>query len=188
MFINIKSGVYRAACIAPFLIPIATDPAHAQIHFDDFASSDQLSLVGDARVSGTVLRIAPARGDKAGAFWFRDKQFVGSGFETTFRFQLTHQDRLFYRGADGFAFVLQNSGPDALGGRGSAAGFGVSDSIGTPPHAGIPWAVAVFFDTYQNKEEGDPSSNYIGIRANGGPPLHAGPRRVWLPHRTSAPM
>lgn len=155
--------------------------SHAQIRFDDFRSSDRLSLVGDARVSGDVLRITPAKEDKAGAFWFRDKQPVGAGFDTTFQFQLTHQDRIFFRGADGFAFVVQNSGPDALGGKGSAAGFGVSDSIGTPPHDGIPWAVAVFFDTYRNKEEDDPSSNYIGIRAAGGPPVSH-----WPPPRLAA--
>ena len=78
---------------------------------------------------------------------FCDKRPMRSGFETTFQFQLTYQDRLFYHGADGFAFVLQNSGPEALGGMGSAGGFRVADSIGTPSHTGIPWAVAVFFDT-----------------------------------------
>lgn len=183
MFTNVQRGLYPAAWITFFLVAIAATPAQAQIHFDDFASSDELSLVGDATVFGKVLRITPARGDKAGAFWFRDKQSVGSGFETTFRFQLTRHDRLFYRGADGFAFVVQNSGPDALDGMGSAGGFGVSDSIGTPPHAGIPWAVAVFFDTYRNKEEGDPSSNYIGIRANGGPPVTR-----WPPARLAASL
>ena len=93
---------------------VATDRAQAQIHFDDFASSEELSLVGDARVSGKVLRITRAKAEEAGAFWFRDKQPVRSGFETTFQFQLTHQDWLFFHGADGFAFVLQNSGPEAL--------------------------------------------------------------------------
>ena len=160
---------------------MATDRAHAQIHFDDFTSSEGLSLVGDARVSGKVLRITPAKAEEAGAFWFREKQSVGSGFDTTFQFQLTHQDRLFFHGADGFAFVLQDSGLEALGGMGSAGGFGVADSIGTPSHTGIPWAVAVFFDTYRNKEEADPSSNYIGIRANGGPPVTG-----WPPARLAA--
>jgi hypothetical protein len=174
-------GRCRAAWIAFFLVAIATGRAHAQIHFDNFASSAGLSLVGDARVSGKVLRITRAKAEKSGAFWFRDKQSVRLGFDTTFQFQLTHQDRLFYHGADGFAFVVQNSGPDALGGMGSAAGFGVSDSSGVPPHAGIPWAVAVFFDTYRNKEEGDPSANYIGIRANGGPPV-----THWPPPRLAA--
>jgi Legume lectin domain len=176
-----EPGRCRAACIAFFLVAIATDRAHAEIHFDDFASSEGLSQVGDARVSGKVLRITRARAEQSGAFWFREKQSVLSGFDTTFQFQLTKQDRLFYRGADGFAFVVQNSGPEALGGMGSAGGFGVADSIGTPPHAGIPWAVAVFFDTYRNEEEADPSSNYIGIRANGGPPVTS-----WPPSRLAA--
>jgi len=163
-----ETGRRCAALLVFFLVAIATDRAHAQIRFDDFTSSEGLSLVGDAKVSGKVLRLTPARAQKSGAFWFRDKQLVGSGFETTFQFQLTHQNWFSpWRGTDGFAFVLQNSGPDALGGMGSALGFGVGDS--TWPHPGIPNAVAVFFDTYRNKEEGDPSSNYIGIRAYGGP-------------------
>jgi len=159
---------YRAAWIGFFLVATSAERAPAQIYFTDFASSEGLSLVGDARVSGKVLRITPARGRKVGAFWFRDKQLVGSGFETTFQFQLTHQNRFPpWQGTDGFAFVLQNSGPDALGGMGSALGFGVGDR--TWPHRGIPNTVAVFFDTYRNREEGDPSSNYIGIRAYGDP-------------------
>jgi len=176
-----EPGPWRAVCIAISLVAVANSRAPAQIHFGDFASSEQLSLVGDARVSGNVLRITPAKADKAGAFWFREKQPVRAGFDTTFQFQLTHQDRIFFRGADGFAFVVQNSGPDALGGKGSAAGFGVSDAMGTPKHDGIPWAVAVFFDTYRNDEEDDPSSNYIGIRANGGPPVTR-----WPPSRLAA--
>ena len=161
-------GRCRAAWVVFFLVAIATDRAHAQIHFDDFSSGEGLSLVGDARVSDKVLRITRTRAAISGAFWFREKQSVQSGFETTFQFQLTHQNQFSpWRGTDGFAFVLQNSGPDAMGGLGSALGFGVGDS--TWPHAGIPWAVAVFFDTYRNKEEGDPSSNYIGIRVNGSP-------------------
>ena len=108
----------------------------AQIHFDDFASNDELSLVGDAGVSGTVLRITPAPEKRQERF--RDKQSVGSGFETTFRFQLTHHDWLFFRGADGFAFVAQNSGLDALGGMGSATGFSVSDQLGVPLTRAFP--------------------------------------------------
>lgn len=176
-----KPSRWRAALVTSFLVTLSTVRAPAQIHLSDFASSDQLSLVGDAQVKGNVLRITPAKGDKAGASWFREKQPVGAGFDTTFQFRLTHQDWPFFRGADGFAFVVQNSGSDALGGKGSAAGFGVADQIGTPYHAGIPWAVAVFFDTYRDTEEDDPSSNYIGIRANGGPPVTR-----WPPSRLAA--
>ena len=124
-------------------------------------------MVGDAEVSGKALRLTPARHDKSGAVWFREKQPVRLGFDTTFRFQLTHQGGVCH-GADGFAFVLQNSGSAALGGLGSAGGFAVSDPT-NPQHAGIPWTIAVFLDTCRNEQEGDPSSNFIAIRVSGSP-------------------
>ncbi len=139
----------------------------AAIHFESFADGQGLNLVGDARLSGDVLRLTPARRNQTGAAWSREKQPVESGFETTFQFQLTHEARLI-GGADGFAFVLQNSGPEALGGRGSAGGFGVADPD-NPHHPGIPWSVAVFFDTWRNSDEGDPSGNYIAVRIAGKP-------------------
>jgi len=94
----------------------------AAIHFNDFASVREVTLVGDAAVTGKTLRLTPAKGDRSGAAWFREKQSVGSGFESAFQFQLTHQGGVGH-GADEFAFVLQNSGPAALGGRGSAGGL-----------------------------------------------------------------
>jgi hypothetical protein len=136
--------------------------ARAAIHFEDFASVEGLSLMGDAAVSGTALRLTPADGDRSGAAWFREKQFVASGFETTFQFQLTHPGGLGH-GADGFAFVLQNSGPEALGGRGSAGGFAVSDPEYRHRENAIAWSIAVFFDTFRNKDQGDPSNNYIAF-------------------------
>ena len=161
------SARHRSAWFLFTFIAIAVVRSPAAIRFDDFASVQGLTLVGDAAVSGKVLRLTRARPNQAGAVWFREKQPVLSGFETTFQFQLTHQD-VFFHGTDGFAFVLQNSGPVALGGRGSAGGFGVTDPT-NPRHAGIPWTIAVFFDTLRNPEEGDPSSNFIAIRANSGP-------------------
>lgn len=136
--------------------------ARAAIHFENFASVQELSLVGDAAVSGTTLRLTRAKGDRSGAAWVREKQHLASGFETTFQFQLTHQGGMGH-GADGFAFVMQNSGPAALGGRGSAGGFAVSDPGYHHREKAIPWSVAVFFDTYRNEEEGDPSANYVAF-------------------------
>jgi hypothetical protein len=99
--------------------------------------------------------------------WLREKQSVASGFETTFQFQITKSGGLGH-GADGFAFVLQNSGPEALGGKGSAGGFAVSDR--TYHHeTGIPWSIAVFFDTFRNREAGDPSDNYVAFCTYGRP-------------------
>ena len=145
-----------------------TATAPAAIRFHDFHSIQALSLVGEASVSSDkALRLTPARNDRSGAAWLLEKQPVGSGFETTFQFQLTGQGGLGH-GADGFAFVLQNSGPSALGGRGSSGGFAVRDP-NHPKEAGIPWSFAVFFDTYRNAEEDDPSANYIAFRTNGKP-------------------
>ncbi len=142
--------------------------ALAAIRFDDFASVAGLRLVGDAAVSGKALRLTRAKGDRSGAAWFREKQPVASGFETTFQFQLTHEGGLGH-GADGFAFVLQNAGPEALGGLGSAGGFAVSDAGYHHKGPAIPWSVAIFFDTYRNEEEGDPSNNYVSFRTYGKP-------------------
>jgi hypothetical protein len=87
-----------------------------------------------------------------------------SHFETNFQFQFTHFCR--FGGADGLAFVMQSAGPDAIGGRGSAGGFGVASRM-YRDHSGIPWSFAIFFDTWKNSDEGDSSDNHIAIRSNG---------------------
>ena len=89
-------------------------------------SAGGLRLVGSAELTGKVLRITPAERHTAGAAWFKEKQKVSGGFESSFEFQLTKQGGL-GPGADGFAFVLQNSGPDAIGSRGSAGGFALGE-------------------------------------------------------------
>jgi len=143
--------------------------APSAIRFQDFAASQGFSLVGDAAISGKILRLTPAKNARRGAVRLREKQPVGSGFETTFQFQLTEQGGL-AGGADGFAFVIQNSGPEALGGLGSAGGFAFPDPMyRSRSNTAIPWSVAIFFDTFQNKNEKDPSDNYIAFCTYGGP-------------------
>lgn len=156
----------RLAWVA-FLVTVS-GMATAAIHYDDFGSGEGLSLVGDAVVSGKALRLTQARHGQSGAAWFREKQRVASGFETTFQFQLTRQGGLGH-GADGFAFVVQNSGPSALGGPGSAGGFAVADSGYRNRKAKIPWSIAVFFDTFRNRSEKDPSDNYVAFCTAGKP-------------------
>jgi len=136
----------------------------AAIDFPDFGSLTGLSLAGSARQEGRVLRLTPSLHDVAGAAWFREKQPVRGGFESIFQFRLTEQGGLGH-GADGFAFVLQNSGPLALGADGSGGGFALRDD----GDAGIPQSIAVFFDTFKNDEIGDPSNNFITICTAGTP-------------------
>lgn len=163
----------------PFcLLAAVTASSSAPIRFGNFASAPDLQLLGSAKTHGRILRLTPAKRYKTGAAWLRQKQSVRTDFETSFQFRLTHQA---WRagGADGFAFVVQNTGPRALGGRGSAGGFALEDteSFGHRPRgdsynshdSAIPWSVAIFFDTWQNKNEGDPSDNYIAVRTIGRP-------------------
>jgi hypothetical protein len=139
--------------------------AHAAIDFKDFHTAAGIQRVGDAAISDRkILRLTPARQNRCGAVWLLEKQYVAGGFDTMFEFRLTKQGGL-GPGADGLAFVLQNSGPAALGGRGSAGGFAVADTSHHPRENGIPWSIAVFFDTYRNAEEDDPSANYVAIRS-----------------------
>lgn len=132
--------------------------------FADFASAVGLRVAGTARVSGKVLRLTGAAPWMSGAAWAPEKEEVASGFETTFQFQLSGQGGL-GRGADGFAFVLQNSGPAAIAGRGAAGGFALGDGVGRTDSPGIPHSIAVFFDTFRNA--GDPSGNYVAVCTNG---------------------
>jgi hypothetical protein len=164
----LRSLRLQNAVLLPLVLAAGT--ASAAIQLDNFGSvSGKISLVGDATVDNNVLRLTPARSDRSGAVWFREKQPVASGFETTFQFRLTHQGGLGH-GADGFAFVLQNAGPNALGGRGSAGGFAFSDTQYRKRETAIPWSIAVFFDTFKNGGKShDPSDNYVGLFTSGRP-------------------
>jgi hypothetical protein len=129
---------------------------------DSQESTSGLRLVGSATLTGKVLRLTPAERHMAGAAWFEEKQIISGGFVSRFEFQLTRQGGL-GPGADGFAFVLQNSGPNALGSRGSAGGFALGEVQRYGKAVGIPQSIAIFFDTFRNPEIGDPSDNYIAI-------------------------
>jgi hypothetical protein len=166
-----------AGVCSVLLLPALAWPA--AIEFPDFGSLTQLSLVGSASQEGRVLRLTPSQHDVAGAAWFRDKQPVGGGFESVFQFRLTEQGGL-GGGADGFAFVLQNSGPSALGGLGSGGGFAFGEgSLDGGATIGIPQSIAVFFDTFRNAEIGDPSNNFVTICTAGTPKeMHWPPARL----------
>lgn len=141
------------------LLAAAISPA-ARAQF----APEQLRLVGAAELHDGHVRLTPARPEVAGAAWAVMKQSVAAGFDTEFRFQLTAEGGL-GPGADGFAFVLQNAGPDALAGRGAAGGFALGDGYGRADKPGIPHSIAVFFDTFRNEHE--PSDNYIAVCTNG---------------------
>jgi hypothetical protein len=142
--------------------------AQPDVSYPSFSSTAGLHLVGAARVAGSALRLTETSRHTAGAAWLDRKFVVSGGFDTTFQFQIT-QPGGSGPGADGFAFVLQDSGTNAIGGPGSAGGFALADPARYGKHAGIPQSIAIFFDTFRNPEAGDPSGNYIGIFTAGTP-------------------
>jgi hypothetical protein len=165
-----------AVCLCAIALG-AQDVLPTSFDFPDFTSGHPINLVGSARLQGPAIRLTEAVIQSVGGVWYAGKEPVSKGFETTFRFQLTGQGGL-GQGADGIAFVMQNSGPGALAGRGSAGGWGLGDGERNKHSLGIARAIAIFFDTHRNDEDHDPSDNYVEICSNGGPR-----QMKWPPHR-----
>jgi hypothetical protein len=170
----IKSGLI-CGLVAAFVFSPSFGQAQA-IAFPDFSSTSGIRLVGSARHVGKVMRLTPARTNRAGAAWYTERLRVGDGFESTFQFQLTRQGGL-GNGADGLAFVLQDTGTSAVGGPGAAGGFALG-SYEFASRPGIPRSIAVFFDTFQNTDVGDPSDNFVVVATNG-----STPEMKWPPPR-----
>lgn len=125
----------------------------------------QIELVGDARVEGQTIRLTGPLENQRGAIWRRQKLAVRGGFETTFQFRISETGGL-RNGADGFAFVIQNNGPQEIAGKGSSGGFGFGDGLHDKTKPAIANSLAIFFDTHLNYEE-DLSGNSISICTNG---------------------
>ena len=104
---------------------------------------------GAAITSGGLLQLTDGGGDEGRSAWFATKVPVQT-FTTDFTFQLTDAQ------GDGFAFVIQNAGPTALGADGGGLGF-----------RNIPQSVAIKFDLYNNAGEGP---NSTGLYTDGAEP------------------
>ena len=113
----------------------------------------------------SVLRLTPSALYWAGSAWYQTPQPVANPFTTSFTFQLNPAG-----GADGVAFVIQNSGLSALGpegcGEGFAGDFPPSNGGCTPvqgPQTGIPNSIAIRFDSYSQGVGGGTQTNDPGV-------------------------
>ena len=130
----------------------------------DFSSgfsqgNQQLTLNGGAAITANNrLRLTDNNANQRRSVFATNLVDV-TQFETTFQFQTS---TTIY--GEGFTFVVQGTGPTALGGTGSALGFGADAAAANP---GILKSVAIKFDHYSNLGEG---MNSTGLFRNGQSP------------------
>ena len=140
---------------------VAASPAAAQsFSYPDFSDVSQLTLNGNAYQNGNKLTLTNATDGQSGSAWSTQLVHLGSqaSFSSVFQFEILDHGGLpgwGIDGADGLTFTLQNNS-NSVGSSGGGIGY-----------YGIPNSVTVEFDTYQNGEWGDPSSNHVGINTNG---------------------
>ena len=125
----------------------------APIIYGDFSTATGLTLNGSATVASNKLRLTNNYNQTGSAFLTNPVTLnsVGS-FSTYFKFQIT-QSAGTQGGGDGLVFVLQNTGPKAIG-----SGMGYS---------GMGKSLGIEFDTFQNNGNKDIDGNHIGIDSNG---------------------
>jgi hypothetical protein len=118
-----------------------------------------IALVGDATELSDRFRLTPSKQYQRGAVWNVERKNVQDPFTVEFHYQITRprgRGVNGVRGADGFAFLIQNNGRCAIG----SGGYGLG-------YDGIRNSLAVEFDTAQNQLQGDPSHPHIGIHTQG---------------------
>ncbi len=134
--------------------------------YTSFQPIPSFRLLNNAGIYNNAIRLTFATKNQVGAVWTGHLVPVAFGFETTFRFRISegcnpnHKEEHF-PGADGIAFVIQNSSNFALGNLGGGIGYD-----------GIPNSVAIEFDTYANDSTQienyyDPNDNHIAVLSNG---------------------
>lgn len=145
-------------------LAVAAPSARADFVYNDFSSINGLTLAGVATKAVNVIQITPNVSASAGAAWYTAaKQDLSLGFDTTFSIRI---DDRHGAGADGFAFVLQNSSEAPLGGPGGALGYADNLVFG---QMGIPNSLAVEIDMWNNSPANWPdfSSSHISVQTRG---------------------
>jgi len=155
-----RAAIAAAACGG---LLIAAAPARAGFYFYTFETFSHMQFRGDAWYGYDIrypnwvfwLELTPAENDKTGAVWYTQKQQIAAGFDTTFSFLVSDEVG---GGADGLAFVIQNTSSNALGSGGGSMGYG-----------GIADSLAVEYDTWQNPDD-SPGDSHISVQTAGHQP------------------
>ncbi|MDB6076768.1 MAG: Por secretion system C-terminal sorting protein, partial [Akkermansiaceae bacterium] len=138
-------------------------PAIREIAYADFNSAgDELTFLGTSSIVNDYpliplpgdqkrLRVTDLSQNLLNSVWFRKRQKLVEGFDTSFGLQITRLDGA--NGADGIAFVIQNApqGSDLL--------------VSNPEIGAQPQALSIGFDTFANS--GQPSGAQVRIGSAG---------------------
>ncbi len=137
-----------------------------ELNYPNFMTIGGLKLAGTAKQPDSSIMLTPRRPLTAGAMWNKNLVPVSQGFSTTFTFKIergtnsgTIEDS--YPGADGLAFVIQNSDSMALGADGGGIGY-----------ENIKNSIAIEIDLFNNDDDQfiskqDPNGNHIAIQSLG---------------------
>uniref|UniRef100_A0A6B2KXB5 PUL domain-containing protein n=1 Tax=Arcella intermedia TaxID=1963864 RepID=A0A6B2KXB5_9EUKA len=144
----------------PKIVELKMENCKPFFQFQSFTSTSDLNLVGTANLTKSLCQLTPARNDCVGALWYKQQIDLSKNWKTSFVFHIGPA-----RGADGLAFVIQNSksGIKTIGSGGSGKGY-----------QNIEKSLAVEIDTYENwQETEDPNGNHISIHTRGTEPNSA---------------
>lgn len=154
----------KTAVPTALLALLAHQSVRADFNYTTFTDATNLQLVTNAAINTGRIRLTPNTTNQVGAAWHTVQQGVADGFTCTFTFRIpTNQSG----GADGFAFVIQNSSVTAIGGGGCRIGY-----------HGITNSLAVEFDTYTSGtcdagDVADPNDNHVSVHTRGALPNSA---------------
>lgn len=133
--------------------PAVSSSGTGALSYNSSFSPDTIQVNGAAKFAGSILRLTDSGTYEAASAFYSTPVNVQS-FTNDFTFQLTNPN------GDGFAFVIQNTGKNALGAMGGNLGY-------APSTWGVLKSVAIKFDLYSNAGEG---TNSTGIYTNGAAP------------------
>lgn len=178
---NKSSSVLRV--VSPAALIAVTGlcaPAMADFNYADFSTTPNLQFNGVATPFQNALSVTPPVARSAGSVWHTNMQGVTAGFTTDFTFRVRDKSGV---GSDGFAFVIQNSFNQSIGGAGGGGGntgifalgagggaLGYASNLAFPAAGvGINNSLAIEFDLFNNQTDWDDfnSSNHISVHSMG---------------------
>src|SRR5437773_1615454 len=126
---------------------------HAQTEIfahSTFNGTTALQLQGTATFANGRVALTGNAMNKAGGLWYPTKRFLEAGFDTSFQFQLGS-------GAEGIAFLIQDTALPGLGRAGSGLGF-----------EGLPRSLAVEFDAQSSTDISDIAGGpHVSVQTRG---------------------